>query len=183
MKITLRKPSGFTLIELLVVIAIIGLLSTLAIVSLSSAREKARDTKRSADLRIIQSAVELYISDQGTPPAIGGGSTWTTLGNDLTNYIVSGALPVPPGTGNECDMTGNPADPLTMDCFVYCQDSASSKYLLGALHEDDTNDINGDLDGNISASYGANECVTNDGLMTSDADFSCDDPRLCLGEL
>ena len=47
----MRKQKGFTLIELLVVIAIIGLLSTLAIVSLNTARAKARDAKRVADVR------------------------------------------------------------------------------------------------------------------------------------
>ena len=47
----MRKQKGFTLIELLVVIAIIGLLSTLAIVSLNTARAKARDAKRIADVR------------------------------------------------------------------------------------------------------------------------------------
>ena len=39
----MKKQKGFTLIELLVVIAIIGLLSTLAVVALTSARAKARD--------------------------------------------------------------------------------------------------------------------------------------------
>ncbi|MCX6785799.1 MAG: type II secretion system protein [Candidatus Komeilibacteria bacterium] len=42
----MRNRKGFTLIELLVVIAIIGLLSSLAVVNLNSARGKARDAKR-----------------------------------------------------------------------------------------------------------------------------------------
>ncbi|MAF13480.1 MAG: hypothetical protein CMI53_01130 [Parcubacteria group bacterium] len=57
------KKKGFTLIELLVVIAIIGLLSTLAVVALNSARSKARDAKRISDVKQIQTALELYYND------------------------------------------------------------------------------------------------------------------------
>jgi type II secretion system protein G len=59
---------GFTLIELLVVIAIIGLLSTLAVVALGSAREKARDSKRLSDLKQAQTALELYYTDNNAYP-------------------------------------------------------------------------------------------------------------------
>lgn len=59
-KIKKGKRSGFTLIELLVVIAIIGLLATIVLVSLNTARVKARDTKRVADLKQIQLAFEMY---------------------------------------------------------------------------------------------------------------------------
>ncbi len=65
-----RKREGFTLIELLVVIAIIGLLSTLAVVSLNSARARSRDTKRIADVKEVQTALELFYNDnQGYPLA------------------------------------------------------------------------------------------------------------------
>lgn len=57
------NKKGFTLIELLVVIAIIGLLSTLAVVALNSARQKSRDSKRVADIKQIQTALELYFAD------------------------------------------------------------------------------------------------------------------------
>lgn len=62
------KKQGFTLIELLVVIAIIGLLSTLAIVALGSARERARDAKRVSDLRQVQTALELYYTENDAYP-------------------------------------------------------------------------------------------------------------------
>ncbi len=64
-----RNTKGFTLIELLVVIAIIGLLSTLAVVALGSARQKANDAKRLSDIKQIQTALELYYTDQNSYPA------------------------------------------------------------------------------------------------------------------
>lgn len=65
----MRTRKGFTLIELLVVIAIIGLLSTLAVVALNSARKKSRDAKRVSDIRQIQTAAELYFNDCNAYPA------------------------------------------------------------------------------------------------------------------
>lgn len=72
MKRTQKK--GFTLIELLVVIAIIGLLSTLAVVALNSARQKSRDAKRLSDIKQIQTALELYYSDSNAYPAAPAGA-------------------------------------------------------------------------------------------------------------
>lgn len=74
----MRNKKGFTLIELLVVIAIIGLLATLAVVALNNARQKSRDAKRVSDVKQIQTALELYYSDQsgypGTTGVLGTGS-------------------------------------------------------------------------------------------------------------
>ena len=64
----LNNKKGFTLIELLVVIAIIGVLSTLAVVALGSARAKARDSKRMSDLKQIGTALELFYADNGSYP-------------------------------------------------------------------------------------------------------------------
>ncbi len=64
------NKKGFTLIELLVVIAIIGLLSTLAVVALNNARSKARDAKRVADVKNIQTALELYYTEASTYPNV-----------------------------------------------------------------------------------------------------------------
>ncbi len=63
------NKSAFTLIELLVVIAIIGIISTLAVVSLVNARQSARDAKRIADIKQIQTALELYYQDNGEYPS------------------------------------------------------------------------------------------------------------------
>lgn len=68
---TLSSVRGFTLIELLVVIAIIGILSSVVLASLNSARSKARDARRKADMKQIQLALELYYDSNGSYP-VGG---------------------------------------------------------------------------------------------------------------
>jgi len=98
---------GFTLIELLVVIAIIGMLSSVVLASLNTARGSARDARRLEDLRQLQTAMELYYGDHGMYPCenasacagqsvnangkIGEGSGLDTL---LAPYI--GSIPVDP---------------------------------------------------------------------------------------
>jgi prepilin-type N-terminal cleavage/methylation domain-containing protein len=54
---------GFTLIELLVVIAIIGLLSSIVLASLSSARVKSRDARRLEDLKQMANTIQLLDKD------------------------------------------------------------------------------------------------------------------------
>jgi prepilin-type N-terminal cleavage/methylation domain-containing protein len=68
--IKLKKSKGFTLVELLVVIAIIGVLSSVILVAMTSARAKSRDAKRLGDVKALQSAVELYRDgNRGKAPA------------------------------------------------------------------------------------------------------------------
>lgn len=65
-----RTQPGFTLIELVVVLALVLLLSTLAVIALGSAREKARDAKRLSDLKQIQAVLELSFSETSSYPKI-----------------------------------------------------------------------------------------------------------------
>ena len=64
----MKRTRGFTLIELLVVIAIIGMLSSVVLASLNTARAKARDARRVSDLKQMQLALELYYDSNGSYP-------------------------------------------------------------------------------------------------------------------
>ena len=65
----LRRRSAFTLIELLVVIAIIGILASVVLSSLDSARASARDAKIIQEIRQFRTALEMFRNDNGSYPA------------------------------------------------------------------------------------------------------------------
>lgn len=62
------KGGGFTLIELLVVVAIIGILSSVVLASLNTARAKGRNAKRMLEIHTVELALDLYFSNNGTYP-------------------------------------------------------------------------------------------------------------------
>ena len=60
-----KTGAGFTLVELLVVIAIIGILSTVAVVNLNSARNKAKETAALALLNSLKYNLEICNQGEG----------------------------------------------------------------------------------------------------------------------
>jgi len=121
------NKKGFTLIELLVVIAIIGLLSTLAVVALGSAREKARDSKRLSDLKQVQTALELYYTDNNGYPT----ASSVTLGSG--NYACLNAGGFASSSCPSAYMGQVPADPGPT-AYVYTS-AASTTYSITATLE------------------------------------------------
>ena len=139
-----KEKHGFTLIELMVVIAIIGILSTLAVVSLGNARVRARDSKRLADMRSLQSALEIYYTDQQSYPAeaaSGVCTPTTTLEGCCLDDQADGGGTVEPGWRATCDagqtLITVPNDPRNnavavgglADNYVYNLVNANSYYV------------------------------------------------------
>lgn len=75
-----NRNTGFTLIELLVVIAIIGLLASVVLVGVNSARIKARDAKRAADMVQIYKALMIFNQDNGCLPKTSGTACLNAIG-------------------------------------------------------------------------------------------------------
>ncbi len=79
----LNKSKAFTLIELLVVIAIIGILATVVIASLNSARTKGRVAAIKSNLKNFQTQAIMYHADNGT---FAGLCTWVAPSTIQTGY-------------------------------------------------------------------------------------------------
>ena len=97
----MNKQKGFTLIELLVVIAIIGILSSVVLASLNSARTKARDAKRVSDLKQVQLALEMFYDDNSSYPV------YTTYAAFVAADVMGSYIP------------SLPTDPLAAQAYGY----------------------------------------------------------------
>jgi len=114
------RKSAFTLIELLITVAIMGILFSISIFALTSARSSGRDGKRQADLQSIASALEIYRSDCGVYPSPSSGRVSNPL------------------TGSEAACAGNnymqevPQDPQG-GVYLYARPTATSYELCAHL--------------------------------------------------
>lgn len=117
------KVKGFTLIELLVVIAIIALLSSVVLASLNTARAKARDTKRIADLTQVRNALEAYYSDHGKYPRGNASSGSYQIETDLAPLVSGGYI------------SKIPRDPIASNYYYYYTggDGSTSGWLCGGF--------------------------------------------------
>lgn len=142
-KRSVNGSKGFTLIELLVVVAIIGILSSIVLASLNSARQKGRDARRVSDLKQLQLALELYYDANGAYPA--------AISSVAPTYI--SVVPDDPGAA--------------ANAYGYVQTGSGTGYYLGAILEatGQTASLSNDVDDDqaITVNAGATNCNANAG--------------------
>jgi type II secretion system protein G len=115
----MKKQKGFTLIELLVVIAIIGILSSVVLASLSTAREKSRDARRISDIGQVRLALEMFYDSNATYP------TSSAVGINYFSGTTTTAYPIAYLTSTGL-LPKLPSDPLASQSYIYCAMEASN---------------------------------------------------------
>jgi general secretion pathway protein G len=170
----MKTKKAFTLIELLVVIAIIGILATLAVISLSNARTKARDAKRVADVKQIQTALELFFNDNDRFPTaaeFNSGSITSQTDDGAVTYMLNvPEAPNPPD--GSCSTSTN--------AFTYSVNSEGTSYTLSYCIGNRTGDLSS-----------GDKCLTRDGFLDTGCsgpapectqDSDCTGNNICVSE-
>ena len=153
----MKTQRGFTLIELLVVIAIIGILSSIVLASLNSARQKGRDARRVSDIQQLQLALELYYDANSQYP--------TAL--DTAHLVTPGYISSIPS-----DPSGTAATPIPYK-YAGLGGTTCTSYHIGATLEGTTNNV---LNGDADATAGTVCSGTSQTPAASAADWAGTDP-------
>ncbi len=113
-----KLKKAFTLVELMVVITVIAILMTIAIVSFTRIQKQARDSKRKAEMRTLQIALQAYFTEFQVYPISETPTLATTaLDGLIPTYIPSIPVAPPGATGT------NPG-------YMYVSDISGITYAL-----------------------------------------------------
>lgn len=140
-----KRNQGFTIVELLIVIVVIGILALLVITTYSGIQQKARNSKRSSDVKSLQTQLEAFYSQNGFYPSR------TDMNNDtwLTTNMKSldkNALIDPSNAAQSNDFVTAPvaktyAYDVLNSSSTSCEadDTTCAKYTLTATYEGTVN--------------------------------------------
>lgn len=133
-----KNSGGFTLLEVMVVVGIIGMLATVIAVNSVQSGQQGRDAKRQADIRALQSAVELYKNKNGRyPVGCRGADQWS--GQQGTSYACSGGntqyiVDLAPEFISVLPLDKKLHSTLTNSGYVYRTNAAGTVYKIMAMN-------------------------------------------------
>ena len=128
MKKTFRhNKKGFTLLELMIVIVILGLLATIIMPKILNRPEQARHTKAMLEIKNIELALALFLTDTGSYPTTSQGLAVLVSNTGIKGFNPNGYL-----DRNPLDPWGNP--------YIYISPGVHHKdYDLVSLGKDGEN--------------------------------------------
>ncbi len=132
-----KRRSGFTIIEMLIVVTILAMLAGVLIPVLQEGQATARDSRRMADLRTIQSALADFYRDSGLYPDTGG--EWWGDATDVGTYgyAANGYIPgLVPDFLTALPRDPDPSFPNATDGYMFRSDGTDYKFVLDNTPED-----------------------------------------------
>lgn len=116
------KKWGFTLVEMLIVIVIIGILAAALIPRLNTARGRANDTARKADLQQVSAVMVSYNIDHGVFPEVTASPDQAYNLEDIRDELVSAgisSIPLDPNRARTFEGVGDSNGCLTTNAGQY----------------------------------------------------------------
>jgi prepilin-type N-terminal cleavage/methylation domain-containing protein len=140
-----KRNQGFTIVELLIVIVVIGILALLVITTYSGIQQKARNSKRQADLSSLQTQLEAFFSQNGYYPSLTDLKSDTWLNTNMKS-LDKNALIDPSNPTQSNDPVAAPAAKVysyavtnSSDTTCEADDTTCAKYTLTATFEGTVN--------------------------------------------
>ncbi len=132
----MRRQGGFTIIEMLIVVTILAMLAGILVPVLEDSASSARDARRAADLKAVQSALEAYKRANGSYPDtsgqwLGDASNYGSKGYDATGYIPGLVPDFLPALPKDPDSTY----PSAEAGYMYKSDGTDYKFVINETPE------------------------------------------------